>query len=141
MEYYERILLKAKLERQHQCPIWETASGELIPITAMNLAHMRNAWAMMVRNGMNEMNTLASYKSCLYALAMLGEEFKRRNEAYPEIEIQRLVNHWGKLLRQTSQAKSVREGFGDLVRHLSRGYQGDYEAGGGDWINRQDEWW
>lgn len=106
IEYYQRILLKAELERKHQCPIWETAEGELIPITSMGMGHMRRAWAFVVRKAHTTDNT-RQYKTCIEHLAMLRQEFIRRNEDFPAGDIPELISNASRLENDASR------GWGD----------------------------
>jgi len=110
---YNTILLKAELERKHGCPIWETKTGELIPITQMGLNHMHNAWNFMVRNGLAAPTELLRL-ACITSLAMLREEFIQRGEDFPATDLihvmQAIIN----------PPKSIRTDLESLMRYLDR---------------------
>lgn len=100
----------AKLERVHGCPIWQTAKGELIPVTKMEVSHLYAAWRYMVRAAKNPKSD-AQYEKAIIRLATLSEEFKLRKLSYEQNQLDELVKENSRKYRS----------FYDLDRDLDEG--------------------
>lgn len=88
----------ARLERIHNCPVWRTAKDELIPIVNMEASHLYSAWRYMMSAAKTPKND-RTYEIAITRLAMLQEEFKRRELSYPADD---LVNLISKVQKQDS---------------------------------------
>lgn len=81
---------KAEMEREFNCPIWETKEGRLIPVTKMETSHLYNSWRYMVAAAKKH-ETDGKYVKAMTALAILEQEFKLRKLSYVSTEFQNLL--------------------------------------------------